>query len=174
MKHCSRPYRLLLQCKIGAFAEESVLLLHSGRESYFYCSALTVETHFKWKETKSRKDASLHHLLDVTVSVFSANLLCPCFRHSGQFALLKSSEKPLCSCPLLILLLLDLMLVGFFFLLFPVYSIWNCNLVCIRNRAHVNKTLPRLHTHCCFELILLHNYKHDADFTRAVGAAGTL
>lgn len=103
------------------------------------------------KKQKSRKDTSLHHLLDVTVSVFSANLLCPCFRRSGQFARLKSSEKPLRSCPLLILLLLDLMLVGFFFFFFfPVYSIWNCNLVCIRNRAHVNKTLPRLHTHLVF------------------------
>lgn len=45
--------------------------------------------------------------------------------------------------PLLILLLLDLMLVGFGF--FSVYYIWNCNLVCIRNSAHVNKTLLRPH-----------------------------
>lgn len=42
---------------------------------------------------------------------------------------------PLNFCPLLILLLLNLMLVG----IFPVYYILNCNLVCIRNSAHVNK-----------------------------------
>lgn len=54
------------------------------------------------------------------------------------------------------------------------YSIWNCNLVCIRNSAHVNKTLLRLHTLSVFELIFLHVCEHDIDFLECSASTGTV
>lgn len=89
----------------------------------------------KAKKIKEKKHTTryLNHLLEVSFSL--SPLFHPCLEAQASSPPYALWTLPFELCPLLILLLLDLMLVG----IFPVYSILNCNLVCIRNGAHVNK-----------------------------------
>lgn len=122
-------------CQCYYFIEEQIFFL-------FLCSTHTPaarHVHFNVKKSKKiyRQDIPLDTLITFWTfpfhyfSLFHLEPFPSLLRGPVQLP----SIRPLNFAPLLILPLLDLMLVG----IFPVYSILNCNLVCIRNGAHVNK-----------------------------------